>query len=40
VLPGIQIAGETVVGANAVATKSTTPYPVMAGIPARLVRYR
>jgi maltose O-acetyltransferase len=40
VLPGIQIADGTVVGANAVVTKSTEPYSVMAGIPARLVRYR
>ena len=40
VLPGIQIADGTVVGANAVVTKSTAPYSVMAGIPARLVRYR
>ena len=40
VLPGIQIADGTVVGTNAVVTKSTEPYSVMVGIPARLVRYR
>lgn len=40
VLPGIQIADGTVVGANAVVTKSTEPYAVVVGIPARTIRYR
>ena len=40
VLPGVDIADGTVVGANAVVTKNTTPYAVMIGIPARLSRVR
>lgn len=40
VLPGIQIADGTVVGANAVITKNTERYSVMVGIPARIIRYR
>jgi acetyltransferase-like isoleucine patch superfamily enzyme len=38
IAPGITIADGTVVGANSVVTKSTLPYSVNAGVPARLIR--
>ncbi len=40
VLPGVDLADGTVIGANAVVTKNTTPYAVMIGIPARPSRLR
>ena len=40
VLPGLNVADGTVVGANVVVTKDTQPYSVMVGIPARVSRFR
>ena len=40
VLPGLNVADGTVVGANAVVTIDTQPYSVMVGIPARVSRFR
>jgi acetyltransferase-like isoleucine patch superfamily enzyme len=40
VLPGITIGDGAVVGAGAVVTRDLPPYAVVAGCPARLVRYR
>ena len=40
VLPGLNVAEGTVIGANAVVTKDTQPYSVMVGIPARVNRFR
>ena len=40
ILPGLQLANGTVTGANSVITKDTESYSVMAGVPARLIRYR
>lgn len=40
VLPGVEIGNGAVVGAGAVVTKPVPPYAVVAGNPARLVRYR
>ena len=40
VLPGLDIADGTVIGANAVVTKNTQPFAVMVGIPARVNRFR
>ena len=40
IVPGVTLAKGTVVGANSVITKSTEPYSVMAGVPARLLRKR
>lgn len=40
VLPGVQIGDGAVVGAGAVVTKPVPPYAIVAGNPARLVRYR
>jgi maltose O-acetyltransferase len=40
VLPGVRVAEGTVIGANAVVTKSTEPFSVMVGVPARVIRFR
>jgi acetyltransferase-like isoleucine patch superfamily enzyme len=40
ILPGITLRKGTVVGANAVVTKSTEAYAIMAGAPARKIRSR
>lgn len=40
VLPGVAIGNGAVVGAGAVVTKSVPPYGIVAGNPARLIRYR
>lgn len=40
VLPGVQIGDGAVVGAGAVVTKSVPPYAIVAGNPARIIRYR
>jgi maltose O-acetyltransferase len=40
IMPGITLAKGTVVGANAVVTKSTEAYSVMVGAPARKIRSR
>jgi maltose O-acetyltransferase len=40
VMPGVAVASGTVVGANAVVTKSTEPYAVVVGVPARTIRFR
>ncbi|WP_168207234.1 acyltransferase [Tardiphaga sp. vice278] len=40
ILPGVRLAKGTVVGANSVIVKDTEPYSVMAGVPAKLLRYR
>jgi len=40
IMPGITLRRGTVVGANAVVTKDTEPYSVVAGAPARKIRSR
>lgn len=40
ILPGVQIGDGAVVGAGAVVTKPVPPYAIVAGNPARLIRYR
>lgn len=40
VLPGVSIGDGAVVGANSVVTHDVEPYGVVAGAPARLLRYR
>lgn len=40
ILPGVRLAKGTVVGANSVVVRDTEPYSVMAGTPAKLLRYR
>ncbi len=40
ILPGVTVAKGTQVGAAAVLTKSTKPFSIVAGVPARLIRMR
>ena len=40
IMPGVKIADGCVIGAGAVVTKSTEPYCVYAGIPARKIGIR
>ena len=40
IMPGITIADGCVLGAGAIITKSTVPYGVYVGIPAKLIKYR
>lgn len=40
IMPGVRLAQGTVVGANAVVTRDTEPYSVVAGAPARKIRNR
>lgn len=40
ILDGITLAQGTVVAAGSVVTKTTEPYSVVAGIPARIIKYR
>ena len=37
---GITIGDGAIVGANAVVTKDVPPYAVMAGVPAKIIKYR
>ena len=40
VLRGVEVGRGAVIGANSVVTKDVPPYAIMAGSPARLIRYR
>jgi phosphonate metabolism protein (transferase hexapeptide repeat family) len=40
VLPGVSIGNGAAIGAGAVVTKDVSPFAIMVGVPARLVRYR
>ena len=40
IMPGITIAKGTVIGANSVVTKDTLPYSIVAGVPAKTLRFR
>lgn len=40
ILPGVKIGKGTQVGAGSVVTKETKPYSIVAGVPAKLIRYR
>lgn len=40
IMPGVTLAKGSVIGAGAIVTKSTVPYGVFAGAPARLIRMR
>lgn len=40
IMPGVKIGHGAVVGANAVVTKDVPPYAIVAGVPAKILRYR
>jgi len=40
IMPGIRVADGTIVAAGAVVTRDTEPYSVVAGVPAKVIRYR
>lgn len=40
ILPGVEVGSSTIVGAGSVVTKSVPPFAIVAGNPARLIRYR
>jgi phosphonate metabolism protein (transferase hexapeptide repeat family) len=40
ILPGVSVGNGAVIGANAVVTRDVEPYAIMAGSPARVLRYR
>lgn len=40
ILPGVKVGVGSVIGANSVVTRDTTPYGVYAGVPAKLIRRR
>lgn len=40
IMPGVKIGHGAVVGANAVVTRDVPPYAIVAGVPAKILRYR
>lgn len=40
ILPGITVGTGAIIGANAVVTKDVAPYAIVAGIPAKVIKYR
>lgn len=40
VMPGVHIGNGAVVGAGAIVTKNVPPYAIVAGVPAKIIRYR
>lgn len=40
IMPGVEIGDGAIIGTGAIVTKSIKPYAVVAGVPAKLIRYR
>ena len=40
ILPGVKLAKGTVVGAGSVVTKDSEPFSIIAGVPAKIIKYR
>lgn len=40
IMPEIRVGRGSIIGANAVVTKSVLPYSIVGGVPARLIKYR
>ena len=40
ILPGVHVGAHSIVGAGAVVTTDVSEYSVVAGVPARVIRYR
>jgi acetyltransferase-like isoleucine patch superfamily enzyme len=40
ILPGVEIGAQAIVGAGAVVTSNVPEYAVVAGVPARILRFR
>ena len=40
VLDGVKIGNGAIIAANAVVTKAVPPYAIVAGVPAKVIRYR
>lgn len=40
IMPGVHVADGAVIGSNAVVTKDVPPYAIVAGVPAKIIKYR
>lgn len=40
IMPGVEIGDGSIVGTGAIITKSVEPYSVVAGVPAKIIKYR
>ena len=40
ILPGVEVGGGAIIGANAVATKNIPPRAIVGGVPAKVIKYR
>ncbi len=40
IMPGVTVGDHAIIGANAIVTKDVPPYAVVAGVPAKVIKYR